>query len=173
MARIKRWQETLIVAWIGFFSLAWAWPRRTRETSRHNPPAYSQLVVRTRRRAALGVELMAQRPYVRLVRASLVPVSLPLAAGAYVAMASAMGIATPAGNGAAPAPDDAVAAAASSCGGTCNTTNAPCCSVTAATCCNPNCDGCWDVYCTGTYSFRTGGLTCLTCGYGTCPACVP
>lgn len=163
MVRIKKWQETLVVAWIAFFSLAWMWPREKHATDGTARSAYAQLLTRTSRRSVLGVELTAQRPYVRLVRASLVPISLPLAAGAYLALADS------------PVPVAATAAplAGSSCP-VCNTATAPCCSVAGVgTCCNNACGNeCYTVFCCPSNDFSrqpcSATKSCVTCGLDTC-----
>lgn len=130
MAKILRWQEKLVLACLTLFlPVARAWPLGTYNAANHDRPVYSRLVTGMNQKTVFGLELMAQRPYARLIRASLVPVSLPLAAGAYMAMAGSPGAAAGA----------AAAAASSSCGGTCDPRNAPCCSVTNAACCNADC----------------------------------
>ena len=105
MAKMLRWKEKLVLAFFTlFFSIPSAWALGKREANDMGGPVYSRLVTGKNGKRALGVELLARRPYVRLVRASLVPVSLPLAAGAYVAMASSPAAAPegPAGAGADP-----------------------------------------------------------------------
>ncbi len=130
MARIRKWQETLVLASVAlFFSLAQAWPLRARDTTGRDHAAYSRMIAGTSQKTALGLELMARKPYVRLVRASSLPVAMPLAAGAFIALASAEG-----------APPAAPAASNSSCtsGSVCHTATAPCCTGGNAACCNPN-----------------------------------
>lgn len=154
MARIRKWQETLMLVSVAlFFSLAQVWPLRARDTAGRDHAAFSRMITGTSQKTALGLELMAQKPYVRLVRASSLPVAMPLTAGAFVAMAGSPGAA------AAPAAEDA-----SSCGATCHTATAPCCTGGNGACCDPNCEECWTVRCTGSDQFRTGGYTCVTCG---------
>lgn len=159
MAKMLRWKEKLVLAFFTlFFSIPSAWALGKREANDMGGPVYSRLVTGKNGKRALGVELLARRPYVRLVRASLVPVSLPLAAGAYVAMAASPATA----DGSAPA-----AAAGSTCT-LCNGLNGPCCSITFTTCCDPYCGSppnCWTEMC---YSSFMGSVTCHTCGYGTC-----
>jgi hypothetical protein len=92
MARIRKWQETLMVACAAlFFSVGRAWPLGARDAASHEYSTYSHLVVRTNRKTALGVELATRGLYIRLIRTSLVPVAMPLAAGAYVATAAGAG----------------------------------------------------------------------------------
>ncbi|MGH9449173.1 MAG: hypothetical protein ACRD11_01395 [Terriglobia bacterium] len=166
MAKVLRWKEKLALVFVAvFLSMARAWPLGTLKTPNHAQVAHSRLMTGTHRRTAVGIELMGRRPYLRLARASLVPVALPLTAGAYLAMAGAPGAMAGAAAGAA-------AADGGSCS-FCNTLDAPCCSLTDAACCDQHCDGngCWTVRCSSSFQERTGGFTCLTCGNGTCPAC--
>ncbi len=161
MAKVRRWKETLLLACVTLFlSVAQGWPRGTRNVASSTYPVYSRLVTRANGKTALGVELSARKPYVRLVRASQAPVRMPLAAGAYVAMAGAP-LAAPA----------AASAAASSCPVSCNTVDAPCCSITAASCCDHYCGigggSCYTVACTGGFNGTVTTL-CNTCGEGTC-----
>jgi hypothetical protein len=133
MARIRRWKETLVVACVTlFFALARAWPLRPRDAAGHHGPEHSLLLTGTNRKTAFGVELMAQRPYIRLARASLVPVAMPLVAGAYTALAAA-----PGGPPAEPLPEGG-----STCP-VCNAAAAPCCSVTCTTWRNVNRPHCY------------------------------
>jgi hypothetical protein len=158
MARVLKWKEKLVLAVLTlFFSLARAWPLGTYNGASHDRPTYSRLVTGVNQKTTFGIELMARRPYARLIRASLVPVAMPLAAGAYIAMAGAVGAAAaPPGEGPAAAPDGAAAAAASSCGGGGGTGT-----VTGT-------NGCYTVYCTE--FAHTSPLSCYTCGRGTCAA---
>lgn len=72
MARILKWREKLVLACVTlFFSLTRAWPLGTYKTASPGHPVYSRLVTGMNRKTAFGVEVMAQKPYVRLVRASL------------------------------------------------------------------------------------------------------
>ena len=92
MARITKWQETLMVACAApFFSVARVWPLGMRNAASSGHPTYPRLVTGMSGKTAFGVELAGRKPYVRFFRASLVPVAMPLAAGAYVAMAGAAG----------------------------------------------------------------------------------
>ena len=82
MARIRRWKETLVLACVTLFlSLARAWPLRAAEAASQQQSGHSLLVTGTTHHMAVGVELMAQWPYIRLARVSLLPVGVPLAAG--------------------------------------------------------------------------------------------
>ncbi len=165
MAKVRRWKETLVLACATLLlSVTRAWPRGPRNVGSSAYPVYSSLITGMDGKAALGVELMARKPYVRMVRASLVPVSLPLAAGAYVAVAS-----SPLAAG---APLAAASGSACSTGPVCNPGTAPCCSVTAATCCDLDCGpSCWIVHC---FNYMGSPWSCTTCGYGTCAAsCQP
>jgi hypothetical protein len=139
MARIVRWKEKLALGFVALLlSVARGWLPGTRGAASHEKPLYSRLLVATSPKMAFGLELMGRKPYVRLARASLVPVQMPLAAGAFVAMAGAEG-----------------AGAASSCsdggGGGGGTTGG---------------HECWTMICG--QSFQNAGDECLTCGYGTC-----
>jgi len=156
MARIRRWQEALMVVLAAmFFSVGRAWPLGAGELASTGHPTYSRLVTGVSGKRALGLELGPQRPYVRLFRASLAPVAMPLAAGAYVAMAGAP---------AAPATN-------SSCTTDCDTSEHTCCSVNPDDpCCDKYCEHCYDVQCTTQFS-GPGGYSCYTCGHGTCGAC--
>ncbi len=148
MARIRRWKEKVALA---CFTLLFSVPRALAlggsNTASHRQVLYSRLVTLRSRETTLGLELMARRPFVRLIRTSRVPLPIALAPGALMAMAAPL---------AAPAP-------ASSCP-VCNTATALCCSLTAATCCDPNCVTTGTCY-TVTF-FNTE--RCVTCGYGTC-----
>jgi hypothetical protein len=158
MARIRRWKETLLIACVTlFFSLARAWPLRPRDTAGRHGPEHSLLLTGANRKTALGVELMAQKPYVRLARASLVPVAMPWAAGAFVATA-----AQPVG-----AAGDVAAASSSAC--TCIFSQAPCCSDVPSSfwCCDSNCPQCWTRVCY-VRGFSTWSFTCLSCGSNCC-----
>lgn len=156
MTRVLRFKEKLALALMATcFSIAGVFSRKTLQASSAGEPYSSQFITGPK---GIGLELAARRPYARFVRASLAPVSLPLVAGAYVALAGASG---------APA----AAAAGDQCS-SCNVKDPPCCSVTATACCNADCGGgCWTVQCSSAYQERTGGFTCVTCGAGTCPAC--
>ncbi len=159
MARIRKWQEKLMLACATlFFSLVQAWPLGTYKTASHNYPVYSRLVTAMNQKPTFGVELMARRPYVRLTRVARTPVSLPLTTGAYVAMAGVLGTAaTPAGNGASAG---AAAQISPDCAGSC-------CSSDGGTTTTGG-DNCWTVYC---YSqFQGTEHMCYTCGHGTCNA---
>src|SRR5574340_1440761 len=90
MAQVRRWKETVILACVTFLmSAAQAWPRGTRETANGGNLEYSRLIVGLNGMTPVGVELMPQKPYARLVRTSRVPVPPPQVPGAYVALASA------------------------------------------------------------------------------------
>lgn len=138
-----------------FFSVTSAWGLGRRDSASSSRPSSSRVV--TVMGAKSGVELTTQKPYVRLVRASLAPASLPLAVGAYIALAASPVPPADATIDASVRPD-------SSCL-TCSTANAPCCSHTGATCCDPDCVGttCRQVTCDGLRSNE-----CYTCGAGTC-----
>lgn len=154
MAKIVKWKQRLALGLVALFlSMARVWLPETRNSVRPGDPIYSRLLTGIGAKTAFGVELMAQRPYLRLVCASLNPISLPLMAGAYLAMAASGGM---------PA-----AAAGASCS-SCNTFNAPCCSVTDAACCNNHCEGsdCHTIFCTNFVNNAT--YDCVTCGRGTC-----
>lgn len=160
MARVLKWQEKLVLACAALlFSVTSGFGLGPRDPASAGRASSSRVVIVGKS----GVELTVQKPYLRLVHASLVPVSLPLAAGAYVTMAGSPGIAA----GAAAAP------AGSSCNA-CNTATAPCCSVdTNGGCCRNDCGGgdCYTVYCSGSFQGRGGQHTCVTCGYDTCGVC--
>ncbi len=147
MARVLRCKEKLMLACMSvFFTVSQAWPLGTMKTSRHYQGVHSRLVTGIRGKNTLGVEVMVRKPYVRLVRASLAPVALPLAAGAYVAMA----------------------ASGSYCPACTDTAGRACClSLGTTTCCDHFCRStCWTVPC---QNFEPGS-DCVTCGHGTCPA---
>jgi hypothetical protein len=151
MARIRKWQETLMVACAAlFFSVGRAWPLGARDAASHEYSTYSHLVVRTNRKTALGVELATRGLYIRLIRTSLVPVAMPLAAGAYVATAAGAGA-------------SATAAPASSCN-SCNTRTATCCTVRPG-------DPCCDHHCTRSCTAVTtnnpfsGTRECIVCRF--------
>ncbi|MGH9350606.1 MAG: hypothetical protein ACRD2G_00305 [Terriglobia bacterium] len=154
MAKVLKWKEKLILAFVSvFLSVTAAWPRGAHDAVATTTGSYSHLVT-TSGTTTLGVELMARKPYVRVVRALPVPILLPLTAGAYIAMAGAMGTAAaPAANGAA----GAAAAPDTSCsthtGGTTGGTHL-----------------CRTLYCSGGFANHPGN-TCETCGYGTCGVC--
>lgn len=161
MARVLKWQEKLVLACAALlFSVTSGLGLGPRDSSGPNRSSSSRMVIVGKS----GVELMAHRPYVRLVHASLIPVSLPLAAGAYVTMAGSPGVAASA----------AAAPAGSSCNA-CDTATAPCCSIdTNGGCCRNDCGGgdCYTVYCSGSFQAQPPGQhTCQTCGYGTCGVC--
>lgn len=163
MARIRRWKETLVLACVTLFlSLARAWPLRAAEAASQQQSGHLLLVTGTTHHMAVGVELMAQWPYIRLARVSLLPVGVPLAAGAYTGHAAALG-------GAPGSP--ALAMAGSTCPA-CVTSTAPCCSVTDATCCKEDCTPeCYTYECvcetsgtiTGYYETCTTGYRSWTC----------
>jgi hypothetical protein len=157
MARIRKWKETLVLTCVTlFFSLARAWPLRPREAAHQHVPGHSLLVTGMNQKTAFGVELMARRPYIRLAHGSLVPVAMPLTAGAYTALADA-----PGGAPGGPAP----ATTTSTCL-TCNTTTAPYCCITDATCCNHECPRCYRYLCVcETSGTITGYYTTCTTGY--------
>lgn len=141
MAKVLRWKEKLILAFVSLFlSVTAAWPLGTRDAG---SASYSRLVT-ANGETTVGVELMTRKPYVRLVRASRAPVALPLTTGAYVAMAGAMGTA------AAPTPESVAADAASSCGGGGTSTNS---------------NVCFTEICS---EYGDATYPCRTCGYGTC-----
>ncbi|MGH9351367.1 MAG: hypothetical protein ACRD2G_04275, partial [Terriglobia bacterium] len=159
MAKILSWREKLVLAFVSvFLSATAAWPRGTQDAVTTTAGSYSHLVT-TSGTTRLGVELMARRPYVRVVRALGVPVSLPLTTGAYVALAGAMGAAAPAGNWAAGAAPDGAAAAP----------NTSCSTHTGGTTGGGGTE-CRILYCSGGFAHHTGN-TCETCGYGTCGVC--
>ena len=111
MAKIVKWKQRLALGLVALFlSMARVWLPETHNSVRPGDPIYSRLLTGIGAKTAFGVEVMAQRPYLRLVRASLNPVSLPLAVGAYLAMAASGGL---------PA-----AATGASCG-SCETADAP------------------------------------------------
>lgn len=86
MARILKWKQRLALGFVALFlSTVRVWAPRN-PSVRHEVQGRIHSTVG--HRTALGIELMAQLPLFRLVRASLVPVALPLSAGAYVAMAA-------------------------------------------------------------------------------------
>lgn len=161
MARVLRWQEKVILACAALlFSVTSGFGLGPRDSASTHRSSSSRVVIVGKS----GVELTAHKPYLRLVHASLTPVSLPLAAVAYVTMAGSSGV----------APGAAAAAAASSCS-TCNTAKAPCCSVnTNGGRCRKDCGGtnCYTVYCSGSFQDQPPGQhTCVTCGYNTCGVC--
>ncbi|MGH9327977.1 MAG: hypothetical protein ACRD2B_15010 [Terriglobia bacterium] len=160
MARIRKWQEALVVALAAmFFSVSRAWPLGMREAASPDRPTYTRLVTGMAGKTAFGIELGARRPYVRLFRAALAPMAVPVAAGAFVAMAGAAPDPSPAGS-----PN-------SSCALTCNASTATCCShADGDPCCDHHCTrNCTRVTCTNIFS---GTRHCVTCGHGTC-TCEP
>ncbi|MGH9350651.1 MAG: hypothetical protein ACRD2G_00545 [Terriglobia bacterium] len=150
MARILKWQDKLVFAFAAlFFTVTTAWGLGPRDPAGSESQSSSRVVAVVGSRSAVGVELMGRKPYVRLVRASRTPASLPLTAGAYIAMAGAVDatIAT-AASGAEMAPECSSGGGG---GGTCIT--------------NCGTEQCWTIECSdfaGTY------VSCYTCGYGTC-----
>lgn len=142
MAKVLKWQEKLILAFAALlFSMASGFGLGPRDSATANRSSSSRMVTVGKS----GVELMARKPYLRLVHAPLAPVSLPLATGAYVVIASA---ATPAA--------DAASSCSSGTKGDGGTTG----------------HGCWTVYCSGSFEHQPQGQhTCVTCGYGTCGVC--
>jgi hypothetical protein len=98
MARILKWKEKLALALVAlFFSMVRVWSPQSRNASAQHQPFYSRILGGTAQGRAFGFELMARRPYVRPVRASLAPIAMPLVTGAFVAMAGAGGAAGAAG----------------------------------------------------------------------------
>jgi hypothetical protein len=154
VARILKWKEKLALGFVALFLWATrAWLPGARGATVPSQTLYSRLLTATSPKMAFGLELLSRKPYVRLVHASPVTVAMPLAAGAFVAMAGA---------GGAPA-----AASASHTCYSCVTGEAPCCSRDGSgTCCDAHCSQlhCYTLYCTG---FESAG-PCYTCGYGTC-----
>lgn len=167
MARIRKWQQTLTLASVALFlSLAQVWPLRARDAADHDRAVFSRVVTRTGQTSAVGLEFLPQKPFLRMIRASTVPIELPLAAGAFLAMAGSPGSAAPDAAGTAQA-GQAAPDAGSSCP-VCNTATASCCTDNNRACCNPNClsDGCWTVVCS---NFEPGCQSlCQTCGESTC-----
>lgn len=146
MARILKWREKLLLGLMTmFFSIVAAMPLGARDTRSENALTL-QFVTSANGGKVYGLELGTHRPYARLLRGSLAPVSLPLAAGAFVTMASDAGFTGAAGT----------AAPACTTGGGGGT-------VAGGT------TGCHEIHCTG--GFTRGGNTCETCGYGTCGVC--
>lgn len=152
-----------------FFSLAQVWPLKARDTAQHERAVYSRVISRAGQGAAVGLEILPQKPFLRLIRASTIPIEMPMAAGAFIAM-----VGSPATTGAAdPAADDKAAPDASGSCQSCHYSSAPCCSINYnGGCCQSCHPQCWTVVCTGTDQFRTGGYTCVTCGHATCPVCI-
>lgn len=159
MARILRWKEKLAIAFMSlFFSVMQTfWLPKRGEAQ--GLLGHSLFLSGATQNTALGVEFMARSPYIRMARASLVPVTAPLITGAYLSMAGTPG---------APPPEPS---GESSCH-TCNTATAPCCGHEEVTCCNPNCSPqCYQYECicqtsgtiTGAYSTCTTGYRSWTC----------
>lgn len=162
MARIRRWQEKLLVPCLTLlFSMMRSWPLRAYKAANNDHATYSRLITKTSGKKIFGIELAARGPYVRLIRGSLVPVAMPLAPGAFVAMAGATGVPLPAaGAGSGTCSSDPE----------CQTRERACCNLTASTCCAHYCTThtgreCWQAYCT---AFGGGQELCTTCGAGTC-----
>ncbi len=85
MARIRRWKEKLLITWFTLFtSVVWARPRSRTPVGRSGA-ARSALVTGSGGKRAWGVAFSAGRPYVRAFSASLVPIALPVAVGAFAA----------------------------------------------------------------------------------------
>ncbi len=154
MARIRKWQERLLIACAALlFSVTSAWPLGARDATSHEHSTYSRPLTGMSGKTAFGVELAARRPYVRFFRTSLVPVAMPLAAGAFVAMAGAAG-APAAGN----------PPAGSTCS-SCNASTATCCTVAGGNpCCDHHCSrSCTETLTESTYS--AGTRECIICRY--------
>ncbi|MGH9403760.1 MAG: hypothetical protein ACRD2P_16865 [Terriglobia bacterium] len=67
MARIVKWEEKLAIGCIALFlSMARVWLPEMRNPAGQGDPVYSRLVTGMNLKTAFGLELMAQRPYVRL-----------------------------------------------------------------------------------------------------------
>lgn len=146
MARIMKWREKLLLGLMTMlFSIVAAMPLRARDARPESAFAL-QFVTSANGGRVYGLELGTHRPYARLLRGSLAPVSLPLAAGAFVTMASDTGVTSAAGT-AAPACTGGVGGTVTG-GGTTE---------------------CHELHCTG--GFTRGGNTCETCGLGTCGEC--
>ncbi|MGH9397861.1 MAG: hypothetical protein ACRD18_13555 [Terriglobia bacterium] len=155
MARVLKWKEkiaiavvTALISMAGVFSL-----KALRASGAANRPYDSQFITGPK---GLGLEFSPRKPYARLVRISDAAVSLPLAVGAYVAMASATGAASPPDASGTAAPDAGAVQPDCSSGGGGGTGGG----------------GCYTVYCSGSFEGRGGGgHTCQTCGYDTCGVC--
>lgn len=151
MAQVLKWQEKLVLACAALlFSVTSGLGLGPRDSaSAHRSSSSHVMIV-----GKSGFELAAHRPYLRLVHASPIPVSLPLATGAYVAMANAAASADAQGDVAAPAAEAASACGTHTGGG------------------GGGGGGCWTLYCSGSFEGKPPGQhTCQTCGYGTCGVC--
>ncbi len=92
MARARKWKETLVLACVTLLmSVTQGWSRETRDAATHGNLEYSRLITGVAGKTAFGVELMARRPFVRLIRTSRVPLPIALAPGALMAMAAPLG----------------------------------------------------------------------------------
>lgn len=145
MARVLKWQQKLVLGLAALLlSVTSGLGLGPRDSATASRSSSSRVAIVGKS----GVELIAHKPYLRLVHASTIPVSLPLATGAYVAMASAASAAAPPDATATAAPD---ADAAASCGGGGGTT------------CINSCGGthrCHTIICSD--------AECVTCENGTC-----
>lgn len=166
MARIRKWKETLVLACAALlFSLARVWPLGTHDGADRHRQGHSLLVTGINHKPSFGVELMAGRPYIRLARASLVPIAMPMAARAFVAMAAPLPAAPP-----GPRPETTTTANPATSCHACNTATAPCCSATSSTCCQ-ECRVCHTYLCvcetsgtiTGYYETCNTGYRSWTC----------
>lgn len=155
MARIVRWKEKLILYFMSLFLVvAQAWPFGVNNTRDNAHSAHSSLVALSK--STLAVEVTRERPYVRVLRASMVPVMLPLTAGAYIAMAGKPGISGE--------PEAYVGLETT--GGSCHTGTG---GTTGG-------GGCYTLFCSQYLTNNQTKGTCYTCGYGTCtgmpPGCI-
>jgi hypothetical protein len=96
MAKVRKWKETLVLACVTLLmSVTQGWSRGRSDTATRGNLEYSRMISGITGKMAIGFELTSHKPYLRVVRASRIPVPVPLTPGAFLAMAALVADALP------------------------------------------------------------------------------